>query len=587
MASLHLYFRSTDTAGKSTLYVSDGTTSGTKAVSVAGANAAGVAPSSFAVLGNNVLFAGADSAGKQSLFVLDGASNAAAPLRVNNSFAGPNGLAPSGLETVGSLVFFKGRDLYGGYNLYVTDGTSAGTYELPYRFAAPAGLSPTVLTAFGGRLYFAGQAGKTLASLFVSDGTAVGTNELVIAGASANGLDVGAIGSLGNRLLFDGRNAANKRVLFVSDGTAARTTQLAIPGLNPTGSVSGRPSGMIAFGNRVAFTAGDANGRTGVWVSDGTVGGTFELPGVFTNSFGAPMTALTGNRLAFIATDAAGRSGVYVTDGISVTVRIVPPGTGDGVLQPRAVMTFGNQLMFDGQVPGVGRSLFVSDGTIAGTSVLAPGVPLAAGNIINNDAVAVGTPALPAYIGYVDATSGAAAAVQMAPVEVGGPSYLEHQFIYAGSHDMAMSTQAPNVFVHSGSGNDALQVASGQNVLDGGLGSNFMTGGSGTDTFFTDARSPGVVWNTIRNFHAGDAMTLWGFDPAVSSYRWEPSLQGARGSEGATLRANIVGGGGRIGDGIDASVTFAGLSVEQAQRLQIVSGAQPAGSYLFVYNPGV
>ena len=178
----------------------------------------------------------------------------------------------------------------------------------------------------------------------------------------------------------------------------------------------------------------------------------------------------------------------------------------------------------------------------------------------------------------------------MDPAGAGAPGYLDAQYIYAGSDGIALATAVPNVFLHSGSGNDALQVTSGSNVLDGGTGSNFLTGGaasSGTDTFFTDARGGPVVWNTIVNFHAGDAATLWGFTVGVSSYYWETASMGATGAQGATLRANIVGGAGRTGDGVDASITFAGMSVDQAKNLVVTTGRQPAGDYLYVYNQGV
>jgi len=80
---------------------------------------------------------------------------------------------------------------------------------------------------------------------------------------------------------------------------------------------------------------------------------------------------------------------------------------------------------------------------------------------------------------------------------------------------------------------------------------------------------------------------LWGFDTKVSSFHWESSVTGAAGAQGATLRADIVGGAGRTGNGIDASITFAEMSVQQAQGLQIATGTQPGGSYLYLYNPGV
>ena len=230
-----------------------------------------------------------------------------------------------------------------------------------------------------------------------------------------------------------------------------------------------------------------------------------------------------------------------------------------------------------------GDTTYEPDETFAVTLAGPPGTiiatPTATGTILNDDPGAL--------VAYQDASTNQGGVLAMAPAAAGGPAYLQWQYIYGGSDNLALSTQAPNVFIHSGSGYDAIQVASGNNVLDGGLGSNFLTGGTGTDTFFTDARNPGVVWNTLRNFHAGDAATLWGFTAGVSSYRWEPTVTGAPGSEGATLRANIVGGSGRTGDGIDASITFTGISVEQARGLQLVTGTQPAGNYLYIYNPGV
>ncbi len=192
-----------------------------------------------------------------------------------------------------------------------------------------------------------------------------------------------------------------------------------------------------------------------------------------------------------------------------------------------------------------------------------------------------------AVVSYVNMTTNQRGSIVMDAAPGSAPSYLKNQYIYTGSDNVVLATQAPNTFIHSGSGNDAIQVASGRNVLDGGLGSNFLTGGSGQDTFFTDARTPGVVWNTVRNFHAGNAATLWGFASGVSSYHWDAALAGAAGSQGATLRANIVGGAGRTGSGIDASITFTGLSLQQARSLQITTGTQAGSPYLYIYNPGV
>ena len=191
--------------------------------------------------------------------------------------------------------------------------------------------------------------------------------------------------------------------------------------------------------------------------------------------------------------------------------------------------------------------------------------------------------AMSATVAYSDTTDGTHGVTALDPAS-GGPAYLDHQYIWANADDVAMSTTMPNVFLHGGSGSDAIQVSSGQNVLDGGAGSNFLMGGLGNDTFFTDARGTSAVWSTLGNFHAGDEATLWGFTPGVSSYYWDKQVSGAPGYAGATLRANIVGGDGRAGDGIDASITFAGLSVAEAKGMQITTGTAPAGSFLHFSN---
>lgn len=162
-----------------------------------------------------------------------------------------------------------------------------------------------------------------------------------------------------------------------------------------------------------------------------------------------------------------------------------------------------------------------------------------------------------------------------------GPvSYLQQQYIYDGGDSLAVAAQAPNVFIHTGSGNDAISVASGQNVLDAGQGSNFLTGGSGNDTFFLDGRSGQVTWGTLVNFHPGDTATLFGYVAGQSSFTWAES-EGAAGYTGRTLHADLAGSGG-----ITASVTFAGSTAADTGRYAITTGSVGGNPYLAISNLG-
>jgi probable HAF family extracellular repeat protein len=154
---------------------------------------------------------------------------------------------------------------------------------------------------------------------------------------------------------------------------------------------------------------------------------------------------------------------------------------------------------------------------------------------------------------------------------------LNDEFIDVTSHNLNITTKQSNVFLHSGSGDDALQVTSGQNVLDGGTGSNFLVGGSGTDTFFVDARgATSDIWSTMVNFHGGDNATVWGVSPKDFSLSWLND-QGATGYSGLTLNATAPGKP-------IASLTLAGFSTADLGngRLSVSFGTDAASGSAYM-----
>ena len=155
--------------------------------------------------------------------------------------------------------------------------------------------------------------------------------------------------------------------------------------------------------------------------------------------------------------------------------------------------------------------------------------------------------------------------------------YLQSQLIWNGTQGIAVTATQANVFLHGGSGDDALQVTAGSNVLDGGDGSNFLVGAMGTDgetdTFFVDARTSAPTWSTVVNFHAGDKLAIWGFADDTSQASWA-GQDGVGDFTGATLRAVVNGHG--------SSVTFAGLTDAAAQGLSLATGTIEGQNYLLV-----
>ncbi len=159
---------------------------------------------------------------------------------------------------------------------------------------------------------------------------------------------------------------------------------------------------------------------------------------------------------------------------------------------------------------------------------------------------------------------------------------LQHQYITVSTDNLNIAATAPNSFIHSGSGNDALDVSrnGGNNVLDGSTGSNFLVGGAGNDTFFVDDRAAAAdIWSTVVNFHAGDDATIFGVTPADVALDWQDG-QGAAGSTGLTLHATAPGKP-------VASITLAGYSkADLGRRLSMSFGNEQggAGAYLYIHG---
>jgi len=126
---------------------------------------------------------------------------------------------------------------------------------------------------------------------------------------------------LPNVVLFQGVDLSGRAGLWETDGTAAGTFELTgIVGTFGTGlyPVNFKPLNA----NEVLFNGTDKSGLSGLWESDGTAGGTHELTGIANAAatgaglFPYGLTAYDG-KVLFTGYDAAGALGLWVTDGTS------------------------------------------------------------------------------------------------------------------------------------------------------------------------------------------------------------------------------------------------------------------------------
>ncbi|MEW6643209.1 MAG: FG-GAP-like repeat-containing protein [Pseudomonadota bacterium] len=378
-------FQGMDSAGHEGLWVSDGTAAGTTEIGglgnqgISNASVGALQPTNMVVFNGRVFFRGTDSGGSSGLWMTDGTAAGTSEIGglgdAGISGASSAGITPTDLTAYNGMLLFSGRDnsfpgslgsvAVWSYGLWVSDGTAAGTTELGglqnagISGASSEGLQPTDMTVFNGKVLFAGLDGisrypsPSYIGLWVTDGTASGTVEMGgrfnqgVTGANPAGLHPSEITVLNGVALFRGSDSANTELsltgetngLWVTDGTVAGTVE--IGGLNDAGVTGAgtaglRPQDLTMFNGKVYFEGTDALGDLGLWVTDGTAAGTYEIGGL-------------GNR------------GVV--------------GASSAGLNPSLMTVFDGKLIFSGAGADGVSTLWQTDGTAAGTHRLGMATP--------------------------------------------------------------------------------------------------------------------------------------------------------------------------------------------------------------------
>ncbi len=374
--------------------------------------------SSLAAAGGRVVLIAEDGAGRSAVWVADGTS--AGPLKVLDlGDFGAGGWAR--LRSEGDLVFVHRRD-GGAVELWGSDGTAAGTRRL-IRLAdadpfLPYGPLPAPsLAALGGRimtlgydlrggfepwsLALDGRSGRPLGDLARGgeaaaadpfDAVALGDRLLFMTGRGESGAAWSTRGSAETtvalgvlpapRLPFEppltaivgGRGYLNLGDLWVTDGTALGTERLTdLAATEPGSRVS---TAIVDLGGRAVFGVTAVGSQaTELWTSDGTAAGTraAPLPPLPLRIF--DLTAV-GGELYFWANDGAGGWEICTADPALATMRPLTdrPDPGEpGALQVAPEFTrIGADVYF--MVPDRlgGASLWRSDGTTEGTERVPP-----------------------------------------------------------------------------------------------------------------------------------------------------------------------------------------------------------------------
>jgi ELWxxDGT repeat protein len=324
----------------------------------------------FTSFNGKVLFEGANAAHQFGLWVADDTGT--------HELAGISNADPSGLLGANSPDFtvFNGEVLFVGCNaagidsIWVTDGTAAGTHELTGISGASAERDFTV---FKDEVLFNAVNAAYQPGLWVTNGTAAGTQEVTgITGANAGGLfyNVGNpdFTVFNGETLFVGTNAAGGWGLWVTDGTAAGTHEVTgISGAFTSGIFSQPPErggglessdpDFTVFNGEVLFCGFNSSEKYGLWVTNGTAAGTHEVTGIsgaFTGEFGLSPSSFTvfNGEVLFVGRNTVGINSLWVTDGTAAGTHeltgIKGAYSGSGGLSPDYFVAIGNKVLFRG-----------------------------------------------------------------------------------------------------------------------------------------------------------------------------------------------------------------------------------------------
>lgn len=274
--------------------------------------------------------------------------------------------------------FYQGTGT--GVKLCVTDGTNAGTIFV-------ADLSGTTLKATlpaQDFMYIITNGASFSPSftstdyIYQSDGTAAGTSLVFTMPAITSFSTTNAWTSnrdltknfsiSGNTMYFGGYDAANGNELWVTDGTAAGTH--IVKDLK-AGTGSSNPFAFCKIGSDVFFTATAVASERKLWKTDGTAAGTVQIPVaepffILDNAVG-----LVNNKMIFYAHNTVDGYEPYVSDGTAagtfMLANINPAGNSWLSQSQNAHLRFNSKYVFFAANNGTANALWRTDGTSAGT----------------------------------------------------------------------------------------------------------------------------------------------------------------------------------------------------------------------------
>ena len=411
------YFVAEDGINGRELWKTDGTPGGTALVKDIRSGSGSSDPKELVDFNGTLFFVADDGSNGQELWKSDGTAAGTVMVKDINPGQGyqypygdgPLQSFPRGLTVADGLLFFSAEDSTNGAELWMTDGTTSGTIQVKDIFPGstadnygtyPNDSSPQELVNVDGTLFFSADNGAVGRELWKSDGTASGTvlvkdispgtypyyYQGTYYGQYQNESRPGLMTAVDGMLFFVAQDETNGAELWKSDGTSAGTVML--KDINSgSGSAFTEDSSMVAINGTLFFAADDGIYGDELWKSDGTTAGTVMVKDIEPGSEGrlsyfGGFSDVDGT-LFFSAKDGSNGRELWKTDGTAagtVMVKDINSGSSSYDGSPNSSYPFyvanvNGTLYFSAASATWGRELWQSDGTAAGTVLVADVVP--------------------------------------------------------------------------------------------------------------------------------------------------------------------------------------------------------------------
>ena len=342
------------------VWVTDGTTKGTRLLGDHGTANHGGYPSDFVKLGDTWYYSVVNSevVSGASLWRTDGTP--AGTTKVVASGGTAPGPVANEIVVFNNLLYFFAIDTDFKTGLWRSDGTPAGTVMLMNEWHGATGEMPTSLSVAGGELVLAVRT-PWADSLWHSDGTAAGTDQVNYAGGFSWSISPAV--DLNGAAIFQGdRNSYPGLHWHRHDATGTHTLRTEMTGQQMYPWYPG--SRRQAVAGTQLFYSGLYEGDAELWVTDGTNLGTTWVKDINPgpeSSYPDEMLAV-GDVIYFTAYDETHGNELWRSDGTeagTVLVADIEPGPESSI--PKGLKVMNGKLYFNAQRRDVGRELFVID----------------------------------------------------------------------------------------------------------------------------------------------------------------------------------------------------------------------------------